>query len=548
MQKLSIRFDVLLALLIAGLFFIMTLCLTFLISHLATDRLKEEVGMTLSATAYQLSDKLDHYMWSRTAEVNVLQTLPTIQEQRDLNATRDTLEQLQKQIPDFSWIGVIGPDGQVLASTGKILEGQSIKERPVFQEAQDKPFIGDVHDAVLLAKLLPNPSGEPLQFVDISTPLVSNGKKSGVLATHLSFEWAKEIEQSFQSSTAQIKDVEFFIVSQQSRTVLLGPEQWRGKTLPAAWLSGKQTGYRVSTWGDGQEYLTGSTKSKGYKNYDGLGWTILVRQPSQVAFSDASALRNYILIAGLIASLITAIIGWFVARLLTRPLKQITQAAKEMQRDPSKSIPSHTGIREIEVLSVALRQLTAKLTHTEQEKTTYESLALHDALTGLPNRNGLSDYLEELTVKNHTQTYLYLDLDGFKAINDQYGHAMGDLLLIEVADRLRSSLHYKGITARLGGDEFLIVLNEPLSIEEVEQYGTSIIHSLSTPYLLHQQALYISASIGISVRSSDESMEQVMHRADIALYDSKKQGKGRLTFYRSELPLTRQNVLRNVNE
>lgn len=154
MQKLSIRFDVLLALLIAGLFFIMTLCLTFLISHLATDRLKKEVGMTLSATAYQLSDKLDHYMWSRTAEVNVLRTLPTIQEQRDLNATRDTLEQLQKQIPDFSWIGVIGPDGQVLASTGKILEGQSIKERPVFQEAQDKPFIGDVHDAVLLAKLL----------------------------------------------------------------------------------------------------------------------------------------------------------------------------------------------------------------------------------------------------------------------------------------------------------------------------------------------------------------------------------------------------------
>ncbi|WP_449403817.1 hypothetical protein [Exiguobacterium artemiae] len=136
MKKFSIRFDALLALLIAGLFFVMTLSLTFLISNRATDRLKDEVGTTLSATAYQLSDKLDHYMWSRTAEVNVLRTLPTIRDGKNPAETRNTLEQLQQQIPDFSWIGVMNPDGQVIASTGKILEGQSIKARPVFQEAQ----------------------------------------------------------------------------------------------------------------------------------------------------------------------------------------------------------------------------------------------------------------------------------------------------------------------------------------------------------------------------------------------------------------------------
>ncbi|ACB60189.1 diguanylate cyclase [Exiguobacterium sibiricum 255-15] len=531
MKKFSIRFDALLALLIAGLFFVMTLSLTFLISNRATDRLKDEVGTTLSATAYQLSDKLDHYMWSRTAEVNVLRTLPTIRDGKNPAETRNTLEQLQQQIPDFSWIGVMNPDGQVIASTGKILEGQSIKARPVFQEAQKKPFIGDVHDAVLLAKLLPNPSGEPLQFVDISTPLFTNGKMTGVLATHLSFEWAKEIEQSFQSSTAQIKDVEFLIVSKQNRTVLLGPKQWRGKNLPSDWLAGNQKGYRISNWENDQEYLIGVAESKGYKNYNGLGWTVLVRQPSQIAFSDASTLRNYILIAGLIASLLTAIIGWFVARLLTRPLKKITLAAEAMQHDRSKSIPAHTGIREIEVLSVALRELTTKLTHTEQERTTYESLALHDALTGLPNRNGLSEYLDGLSRKTHDQIYLYLDLDGFKAVNDQYGHAMGDLLLIEVADRLQKSLRYEGLVARLGGDEFLIILNEPITTEEIDRYGRDIIHTLSYPYLLNQQTILIGASIGVAIRSAEESIEQVIHRADIALYDSKHQGKGCLTFH-----------------
>lgn len=529
MQKLSIRFDVLLASLIAGLFFIMTLCLTFLISDRATDRLQNEVGTTLSATAFQLSDKLDHYMWSRKAEVNVLRTLPTIQSRTDRTATRNTLEELQRQIPDFSWIGVMDKNGRVFASTGKILEGKSIKERPVFQEAQAKPFIGDVHDAVLLAKLLPNPSGEPLQFVDISTPLSPNKGKTEVLATHLSFTWAKEIEQSFQSSTAQIKDVEFFIVSKQNRTVLLGPKQWRGKQLPADWSPGHSTGYRISDWENGQEYLTGIAQSKGYKNYDGLGWTILVRQPTQIAFSDASTLRSYILISGLLASLLTAVIGCFMARLLTRPLQKITDAAEVMQQDPSKTLPSHTGIREVEVLSIALQKLTTQLKDSEQERTTYESLALHDALTGLPNRNGLADYLE--SIHAFRQIYLYLDLDGFKAINDQYGHAMGDLLLIEVADRLQKSLRYKGIVARLGGDEFLIVLNVELSTAEVDRYGKDIIHTLSYPYILNQQFLQIGASIGISVRSPEESIEQVLHRADIALYDSKKRGKGRLTFH-----------------
>jgi hypothetical protein len=82
-----------------------------------------------------------------------------------------------------------------------LLVGKSILERPIYQEAVEHPFIGDVHDAILLAKLLPNPSNEPLQFVDISVPIMnSQGEFKGVIASHLSWAWANEIKEFLSSS------------------------------------------------------------------------------------------------------------------------------------------------------------------------------------------------------------------------------------------------------------------------------------------------------------------------------------------------------------
>ncbi|EZP62066.1 MULTISPECIES: diguanylate cyclase domain-containing protein [unclassified Exiguobacterium] len=522
MSRPSLRFDILLAGLISLLFLSMTLLLTFFISQHATSRLQSEVGMNLSTTAHQLSDKLDHYMWSRYAEVKLLGSLSTIQQTDQKVETRRTLEELQRQIPDFSWIGRLDANGKVIASTNQILEGTSIKERPVFQEALSQPFIGDVHEAVLLAKLLPNPSGEPLQFVDISTPLYDKGRFSGVLATHLSFEWAKAIEQSFQSATSSLQKVDVFIVSQDRKTILLGPNGWSGKTLPTS-VTLTSNAPATAFWKE-KEFVSGQSTSRGYKDYDGLGWTVLVRQPTSIAFADADALRQTIFIAGLIASLITALLGWMLAKLLTRPLLKITHAAQQMQGDPSKSLPNHRGIREIETLTDALQQLIRRLLHTEKEKLTFERLSQRDSLTGLANRNGLAQYIEQLPIGTHS-IYLCLDLDGFKAVNDTYGHALGDLLLIEVGQRLEQLLPPGGFVARLGGDEFIIVLTHQ-SVVEAQHLGEQWIAHVSMPYHLEEQTVHIGMSIGLAEQIAGESLEQVMHHADLALYRSKQDGKG----------------------
>ncbi len=195
-----------------------------------------------------------------------------------------------------------------------------------------------------------------------------------------------------------------------------------------------------------------------------------------------------------------------------------------MQDDPSKSLPNHRGIREIETLTDALQRLIHRLLHTEQEKLTFERLSQRDSLTGLANRNGLAQYIEQLPAETHS-IYLCLDLDGFKAVNDTYGHALGDLLLIEVSQRLEQLLPPGGFVARLGGDEFIIVLTTQ-SLTEARYLGEQWIAHVSMPYHLEEQTVHIGMSIGVAEQVTGESLEQVMHHADLALYRSKQNGRG----------------------
>ncbi|MCT4786990.1 PDC sensor domain-containing protein, partial [Exiguobacterium aestuarii] len=346
-KSFTMRLGLILALSIATLVFLLTIALTSLISHRASDSLEQEIGERLSTTSHQLADKLDFYMWSRYQEVQLLQGLDL----EDPDATRRLLDQVQSNIPAFSWMGVTDAEGTVVASTNGILEEASIAERPVFLEAKEKPFIGDVHEAVLLAELLPNPTGEPLQFVDISVPLFQDGTFQGVLATHLSWAWGKEVLGHFNRTLhEQVDDTDLFVVSERDNVVLLGPDDMVGKPLPVSFTEGAS----VKEWQDGQEYLTGMSIGEGYDEYPGLGWRVVVRQPAAVAFAPVETLETRILWIGLFASLVTAVLGWLLASIVTRPLKRITETASLMEQGKVDKFPHQSGIEEIESLAFAL--------------------------------------------------------------------------------------------------------------------------------------------------------------------------------------------------
>lgn len=161
-----------------------------------------------------------------------------------------------------------------------------------------------------------------------------------------------------------------------------------------------------------------------------------------------------------------------------------------------------------------------------------QALALHDPLTGLPNRRLLEDRIEttlqHANRNHHKAAIMYLDLDGFKAINDTYGHSYGDEVLKIVAQRLLTSSRKEDTVARLGGDEFMVVLSEVNSLADAQGPAAKLVEAVSEPFFINDLTLRLSTSIGISIYPDDaETVEALISIADYALYEAKRGGKNR---------------------
>jgi diguanylate cyclase (GGDEF)-like protein/PAS domain S-box-containing protein len=162
--------------------------------------------------------------------------------------------------------------------------------------------------------------------------------------------------------------------------------------------------------------------------------------------------------------------------------------------------------------------------------------ALHDALTGLPNRALFMDRVTlSLTRAARHAGYrcavLFLDLDRFKVVNDSFSHAVGDQLLIALARRLSASLRPGDTVARLGGDEFTILLDDVGSPDEAAEVAGRIQSALTEPFRIDGRELFVTASIGISHSERDIRAPELLRNADIAMYDAKRKGKARSALF-----------------
>jgi diguanylate cyclase (GGDEF)-like protein len=536
-HSLRSRFAILIALLIASLSWL----LGTLIGHDASQRIRQEVGHDLSEIAFMMVDRLDRDMQSRAAMLQVIGKLRALSQPDDISEVRVLLDRLQSEFPSIAWIGFTDAHGTVLASSDGVLEGASIAQRPVYLEAREKQFIGDVHEAVLLAKLLPNPTGEAMKFVDISLPVfAADGSLVGVLASHLSWAWADEVRLAILEPIQQRRHVEFFVIG-KDRTILLAPKEMIGQRLhlPALnQLPEKQETWAVQKWPDGREYLTGLALSQGHLDYPGLGWTVIARQPLDEAYAPARDTTRNILLWGSALAIIFALLGWLIAGYFTRPLRQIAEAADRLSAGEISVIPELKSTREIETLSNSIRHLVESLTHQQNALGVMENLAHHDALTGLPNRVALESYLPRAQQHSHAQNnclaLFYLDLDGFKPVNDQFGHAAGDQLLREVAVRLRGCLREGDLVARLGGDEFLMVLLVPNNeaLTQAQQVAERTLLALRAPIDLGDNQVQIGCSIGGALWPLDSSnMAETLELADQSLYRAKHAGKNCAMFH-----------------
>jgi diguanylate cyclase (GGDEF)-like protein/PAS domain S-box-containing protein len=179
--------------------------------------------------------------------------------------------------------------------------------------------------------------------------------------------------------------------------------------------------------------------------------------------------------------------------------------------------------------------------------------AFHDSLTGLPNRALFGDRVGQALERDRRTplhaAVLYLDLDGFKGVNDSFGHEAGDRLLCEVAHRLLSAVRAGDTVTRLGGDEFAILLeqsNRPIA--EAQEVSRRILQSLLMPVEIESQLVTISASVGIALADSDSTAASLMRDADIAMYRAKAVGKGQSVVYEPSMRTAAVERLRIEND
>jgi diguanylate cyclase (GGDEF)-like protein/PAS domain S-box-containing protein len=175
---------------------------------------------------------------------------------------------------------------------------------------------------------------------------------------------------------------------------------------------------------------------------------------------------------------------------------------------------------------------------TEKKKASDKILeyANYDPLTRLPNRRLFNDRLKHSIVKSHRSSQkfglVFIDLDHFKEVNDELGHAAGDELLIEAANRIEGKVRAADTVARLGGDEFIVILNEIKNRSDLERVASSIVLALRETFFIHGKEVHVSGSLGLITYPDDASDSDTLIRgADKAMYKAKQSGKNCFRFY-----------------
>jgi diguanylate cyclase (GGDEF)-like protein len=163
------------------------------------------------------------------------------------------------------------------------------------------------------------------------------------------------------------------------------------------------------------------------------------------------------------------------------------------------------------------------------------TMAVTDALTGLPNRRLFEQRLQICVAARRSFAVAMIDLDGFKAINDIYGHGVGDLFLTQAAQRFGTVFRAAGLLARMGGDEFALLVEEFATQEEVVAISQELINSLATPFVSGAIVASMSGSCGVAFRHVDAEADRLVERADLALYEAKAKARGQVVVFSDSL-------------
>lgn len=300
-------------------------------------------------------------------------------------------------------------------------------------------------------------------------------------------------------------------------------------------------------------------------------WIYIVKQDTSVYTSIVSTLPVIFLILLIIVMIVSMQISKSIATKYTLPILELIQKMQNaadgqldvqcnMEREDEFGILSNNFNQMMHIISTnyneiseARKELEANQAELQNNYHNIEKLAYTDALTGLYNRMAFFKYTTEILsdspggLKNHA--VIFIDLDGFKSINDTLGHDYGDMLLKAVSSKLASFINEDDILARNGGDEFVIFKRQITGREELEDFLTTLVSIATHPFVLNDETVHITLSAGVALFPQNGlSLSELMKNADIAMYSSKNTGKNSYTFFSSSMEdeINRRNDLVDI--
>ena len=283
-----------------------------------------------------------------------------------------------------------------------------------------------------------------------------------------------------------------------------------------------------------------------------LGYLIIVNDFEGPIGESTSKLITQLLPPLLALMLLLGIAFYSLGNVWLAPLTRLSDFVEQVSKTKNYSLATPRGgryevqrlsnnintmMRVIQEESEVNREYVALL---EERKAATEYLANYDSLTGLANRNRfmtlLNEALADLDRNHHHVAVFYVDLDGFKLVNDSLGHEVGDRLLEMVAERLQSIVPAHAVVSRHGGDEFLVLVEECPPRQKLEQLADLMVIGLMQKYVISSWEVRVSASVGIATTfDSGADTRDLIRNADVAMYTAKSLGKSRYSFFSSEM-------------
>lgn len=528
---------------IGGLALVVLLCVGLYVGQVATRQMTATGGQALHAAANTAATLLGANLRERELEIHLLSQSPHFSKQSlDHPDILSSMDRRKRARSEYAWIGVADAQGIVRQATGNMLLGQSVAARPWFQAASQGAHTGDLHEAVLLAKLLPGSrDGAPLRFIDFAAPLYSpSGEWRGVLGAHAHWNWVTDTVQAATTLHTQREQVDLLIANRHGDIIFPEVLAVQGRAPPAPGLA---TPYAVVRWENGRDYLTSQVKVNAQTETE-LGWRIIVRQPIEAALQPVRTLRAQLFWSGLLAAALFGLLSYRLALKMSRPIEALAEAARRAElRDETLTFPQDLRMQEIAQLSQSMQSMTRSLLVHELEleqqvaertealtlaNQELSRLATQDSLTGVSNRRSFDTRLAEsfrLFKRNgHGHALLMIDIDHFKSVDDVHGHQTGDEVLRQVAQILVDTLRTTDFVARYGGEEFAVLIPDTTDAgvaRGVAEKLRAAIHAADFPRVGR-----LTASLGMSLSdTTDTAPDQLVQRADTALYQAKHAGR-----------------------